>query len=355
MGQPPVSPNVTVVVCAYKIGERIRPTIEAILGQSYSSLRLLVIDDASGDNTVDVVNSFDDERLTLVENDQNLGIIDARNKGLALADTEFIATCDHDDVWLPNKLEKQLAYMEQHQDCGLVGTYWTVYVNGKVDGVRTLPHIEPNYLKWSLFHRNCLLHSSLLMRAAYIKKYKIAYRDGLRFADDWKLCFDFARNCEIGIIPESLVSYYIHGENWSVTARDNMLGSGVALFQQELPALLDRDVLEEEIRTFFYSVAGGTAISDNKTLRMVGGTLQDIAEANIAGGACRKVEKGYIEETASEIWWRVVRTSAGTYGPARLKLYKSPATPNTLKISTFEYCTEWLKACVKTLVSNIRN
>ncbi len=227
-------------------------------------------------------------------------------------------------------------------------------MNGAVDGVRTLPHTEPNYLKWSLYHRNCLLHSSLLMRTAQIKKHKIAYRDGLRFADDWKLCFDFARSGEIGIIPESLVSYYIHGENWSLTARDNMLGNGVALFQQELPILLGRDVSEREVETFFHSVAGGTAVHDRETLKLVGQTLQDIMDANIADDVCTGTEKAHIRETASEIWWRVVRTSAGIFGPARLKLYSNSGAPNVLEIGAFEYCTEWLKACVKTLVSKFR-
>lgn len=348
------APDVTVVVCAYRIGARIKPTIEAILNQSYAGLKLIVIDDASGDDTASVIRSFTDERVLLIENEKNLGIIGARNKGLSLVETEFVATCDHDDVWLLNKLEKQLEYMHAHPECGLVGTYWTVYVNGVVDGVRTLPRTEPTYLKWSLYHRNCLLHSSLLMRTSHLKQHSIVYRDGLRFADDWKLCFDFAKAGEIGILPESLVDYFIHGENWSLTARENMHDNGVALMKEELSILLERDVSAGEAATFFYAVAAGVPKPAHVDLKLVGQMLKQVSEAGAITAGCSPREIKNIALSSSEIWWRVIRTTAGVAGPSCLKVYGWDGCPNVLPISFLTYCTEWIKAVVKTTISKLK-
>tara|TARA_R110002096_G_scaffold316634_3_gene511119 strand:+ start:965 stop:2035 length:1071 start_codon:yes stop_codon:yes gene_type:complete len=348
------APDVTVVVCAYRIGERIKPTIEAILNQSYVDFKLIVIDDASGDDTASAIRSFTDERLLLVENEENLGIIGARNKGLSLVETDYVATCDHDDVWQRGKLEKQVAYMREHPKCGLVGTYWTVYVNGMVDGVRTLPHTEPAYLKWSLYHRNCLLHSSLLMRTNHLKKHNIVYRDGLRFADDWKLCFDFAKTGEIGILPESLVDYFIHGENWSLTARENMHDNGVALMKEELSFLFERDVSDSEAETFFYAVAAGVPKPVHTDLKLVGHMLKQVSEADAITAGCSSSDAKNIALSSSEIWWRVVRTTAGVAGPSYLKAYGWDGCPNVLPVSFPTYCTEWIKAVLKATISKLK-
>lgn len=338
---------VTVIVCAYRTGERIRPTIDAILNQTFAELKLVVIDDASGDETADIVRTYNDPRITLIENETNLGIIGARNKGLQLSETEFVATCDHDDVWLPTKLEKQVSYMRQHPECALVGTVWTVYTPTMVDGVRMPPHKEAPFLKWFLFHKNCLLHSSLLMRRQHMLDHDIKYRDGLRFADDWKLCLEFAQSGAVGIIPESLVSYYLHGENWSLTAREQMLQSGATLMRAELEHLFDRPVSQQEADRYYYTVADGQAVANTETLLDVGHLLVDIAGACTADPSIGALERYHIWQASAGIWWRAVCASAGISGPGRLHLYGCVKSTDYEKIPFVRFAFEYAKAAIK--------
>lgn len=164
------------------------------------------------------------------------------------------------------------------------------------------------------------------------------------------MCFDFARTGDIGVIPESLVSYNIHGENWSLLAREKMLSKGIKHLTEELAVLFGVDFTKEEVCPFFYAVTDGKPVANQKELWAVGLMLKKVMDSAISSLNCDDLDKSYIELSASETWWRVIRTSAGVYGPSLLKNYTGPDYPNAKTIGMAEFLTEWLKACAKTLL-----
>lgn len=103
-------PAVCVIMPAYNAGRFIEEAIRSVMGQTYRNWELLVIDDGSKDDTVDVVKRLcrEDGRITLLQNPQNMGVAHTRNRGLDLCDGRYAALLDSDDVWHPEKLEKQL-------------------------------------------------------------------------------------------------------------------------------------------------------------------------------------------------------------------------------------------------------
>lgn len=307
-------PRVTVIVCAYKTGEMIRPTLDAILTQTYKNFRLVVIDDASGDDTVSVVQSYDDERLSLLVNEKNLGVTASRNLGLSVVDTPYVATCDHDDVWLSEKLQKQVDYMESHPECGAVGTYWTIFVNGKKQETRTSAYTNSGFLKWQLFHSNCMLHSSLLMRRSVMEEHQIRYRDNIPFGDDWKLSHEFGRAGAIGVIPESLVDYMLHGENYSLTANAKMLESGAQMMHEELSLLLAEEISIEDSHDYFYCVANGQPVRDQQKHSLVGNILYRVAVEKAAQAGSSKTQ-AHITQEAGKLWWKHSTIRAKAFGP----------------------------------------
>ena len=307
-------PRVTVIVCAYKAGEMIRPTLDAILRQTYKNFRLVVIDDASDDDTCSVIQSYADERLTLLVNEQNLGVTGSRNRGLSVADTPYIATCDHDDIWLPEKLQTQVDYMDKHPECGAVGTSWTIFVNGEKRETRVSPYTNSGFLKWQLFHSNCLLHSSLLMRRSVMQDHQIRYRDNIPFGDDWKLSHEFARAGAIGVIPESLVDYMLHGENYSLTANAKMLESGAQMMHEELSLLLAEEISIEDSRDYFYCVANGQPVQRFTKHNKVGDILYRVAVERAAQAGSSKTQ-AHITEEAGKLWWKLSTLRAKAFGP----------------------------------------
>ena len=113
--------KITVLMPAYNAGKYIREAITSILEQSYQNFELLIVNDGSTDDTVSAVFSFDDPRIVLVNKDHQ-GIAAALNTGLRLADTYYIARFDADDICMPDRLEKQFNFLEDHPDYVLVGS-----------------------------------------------------------------------------------------------------------------------------------------------------------------------------------------------------------------------------------------
>jgi glycosyltransferase involved in cell wall biosynthesis len=113
--------KITVLMPAYNAGKYIREAIESVLAQTHDDFELLIINDGSTDDTVSVVFSFNDPRIVLVNKDHH-GIAEALNTGLRLADTYYIARFDADDICMPDRLEKQFNFLEDHPDYVLVGS-----------------------------------------------------------------------------------------------------------------------------------------------------------------------------------------------------------------------------------------
>ncbi|WP_227357666.1 glycosyltransferase family 2 protein [Haladaptatus salinisoli] len=111
-----MAPSVSVIVPTYNRADALPRTIESVLSQTLENLELIIVDDASEDNTEDVVASYDDERIQFIQHEINKGASAARNTGIEHADGEYMAFLDSDDVWLPTKLEKQVLTLELRSD-----------------------------------------------------------------------------------------------------------------------------------------------------------------------------------------------------------------------------------------------
>ena len=111
--------RLTVLMPVYNVAPYVSDAIESVLSQTYSDFELLVLDDCSTDNTADIVKSFKDSRIRLVSNEVNLGLAENLNKGIELADTEFIARMDGDDIACPLWLEKGVATLDRRPEVGI--------------------------------------------------------------------------------------------------------------------------------------------------------------------------------------------------------------------------------------------
>lgn len=108
--------QVSIIIPCYNAGERIRETLNSVLGQTYRNWEAIVIDDCSTDHSVEIINSFvkEDPRISLIINDENSGGPSIpRNLGIASAKGDLIAFLDSDDIWMPEKLEHQLQFMKE--------------------------------------------------------------------------------------------------------------------------------------------------------------------------------------------------------------------------------------------------
>ena len=105
---------VSIIMPSYNTARYIRDSIQSVLDQTYENWELIIVDDCSTDNTDEVVNSFQDDRIRFFKNDSNYGAALTRNKALREAKGEWIAFLDSDDLWEPTKLEEMLLFMKQN-------------------------------------------------------------------------------------------------------------------------------------------------------------------------------------------------------------------------------------------------
>lgn len=105
---------VSIIMPTYNCGRFIAESINSVLAQTYTNWELLIVDDCSTDNTAEVVAAFNDPRIHYQRNERNSGAAVTRNTAIRLAKGKYMAFLDSDDLWLPEKLEKQIAFMKQH-------------------------------------------------------------------------------------------------------------------------------------------------------------------------------------------------------------------------------------------------
>jgi glycosyltransferase involved in cell wall biosynthesis len=201
--------RVTVVTAAYNSARYISETIESVLAQTYSDYDYVVIDDGSTDGTANIIARYA-PRVTVIHQ-QNAGAGAARNRGVEIAEGEYVAIIDADDVWAPEKLERQVAAMDQWDpDAGLCYTNATsVRVDGTtLETAMITPHEQLTCLM-AVTGYHPIVTSSVLFRRRYLESRP--YRTNLPATEDYHVNLKVLwRSGERSIfIDEPLVRYRV--------------------------------------------------------------------------------------------------------------------------------------------------
>ena len=128
---------VSVIMSNYNTPESyLREAIESVLNQTYADFELIIIDDCSTDNSLEIIREYKDERIVVLENKENMGITKSLNRGLSVARGEFVARMDADDICFPKRFEKQVQFLKENPGyivCGagaeLIGDWQGKYTN----------------------------------------------------------------------------------------------------------------------------------------------------------------------------------------------------------------------------------
>lgn len=120
--------KLTVLMSAYNASAFVGRTIESVLNQTYSDFDFVIVENGSTDNTREIIKKYKDSRIVLIELDQNIGLSGAMNLGISKIESKWIAHIDADDLWTNDKLEKQMAFLDQHDDFCALAT-WIDYID----------------------------------------------------------------------------------------------------------------------------------------------------------------------------------------------------------------------------------
>lgn len=206
-------PKVSVLLPVYNTPETyLRECIEGILGQTFSDFELIIVNDASADANVErVVKSYDDARIRYYANEKNLGISETRNKLLGLAQGEYLAIHDHDDVSLPERFARQVEYLDAHPETGVCGT-WCEYVP---DGqIVEFPEADKD-IKKEMMKTCAVAHSSAMIRKSVLISHGLKYEAEYSPSEDYCLWLRLIEFTQFHNLPEILFQYRLHKNNTS--------------------------------------------------------------------------------------------------------------------------------------------
>lgn len=228
------NPKVSVIMSVFNGEEYLAEAIGSILNQTFQDFEFIIVNDGSTDGTGQILESFDDQRIIVVPNPQNLGLTRSLNTGLRMARGKYIARQDADDVSLPQRLEKEVAFLDENKNVGLVGTYYLmINESGKV--LHTIKCLtEGGELKEKLLEGNQFGHGSVMFRAECIEKVGL-YREEFKSAQDYDLWLRISEVYDVANIPEPLYGWRFNLKSISTSKKA----------QQDRFAELARDLAEE--------------------------------------------------------------------------------------------------------------
>ena len=198
-------PRVSVLMPVYNTKpEQLREAMDSILAQTFGDFEFLILNDCSPNADVEeVVKSYTDPRIVYARNERNLGISGARNRLLDMAQGEYLAVMDHDDISLPERFAKQVAFLDAHPEVGVVGTLTRGMAKGTV---KPRPTGDVEIKKMLMVHCD-LSHPSCMLRASVLKKHGIRYEEMFSPAEDYSLFARLIPVTQFAILPEALFLY----------------------------------------------------------------------------------------------------------------------------------------------------
>ncbi len=231
--------DISVLMSVYNTKEPwLREAIESILNQSYSNFEFIIVLDCPTDGSDAVVREYaqKDARIKVIQNETNIGLTCSLNKGLAVAQGRYIARMDADDIALPQRFEKQLAFMDAHPDVAAVGA--RVYTPGTDSTPQYECPQDQDVLKIRLlFHNAGLPHPTAFIRKSTLDAHGLTYTESVKKSQDYKLWTGLVHYGKILLLPEVLLMYRVH-EGQISAGKTSQMGYAQAITKGQAEELL---------------------------------------------------------------------------------------------------------------------
>ncbi len=201
---------VTVLMPVYNAGEFLREAIDSILDQTYDEFEFLIINDGSTDSSVNIIESYEDERIKLVHNTENVGRVKTLNKGIEIAQGKYIVRMDADDIAETNRIEVQLNFMENNYDVAVAGSNVVMFLSDK-PLIKRPTDFPTRYseIRCKLLFESPIIHPAVIIRKDVLLENNYRYRDEYKDTEDYELWMEIAKEHRVVNISKKLLRYRI--------------------------------------------------------------------------------------------------------------------------------------------------
>jgi glycosyltransferase involved in cell wall biosynthesis len=200
-------PLISVILPVYNGAAYLRDAIDSILAQTFRKFELIVIDDGSTDSSMDILQQYTDDRIRLFSH-PNQGLAATLNCGIELTRGRYVARQDQDDISRPERFTQQIAYLESHPACALLGTWAEIKQARKFSRMFHRHPTDNATLQFELLFNNPFVHSSVMIRKAALENVGVYSTDPTRQPpEDYELWSRIARHYEVANLPKILQIY----------------------------------------------------------------------------------------------------------------------------------------------------
>jgi glycosyltransferase involved in cell wall biosynthesis len=239
-------PFVSIILPAYNASMYLQRSIDSLLNQTYQNFELIIIDDGSSDSTWDIISNNSDIRIRPHRFTENRGLIAALNYGLENMAGDYIARMDADDMALPNRLEKQVAFLESNPDHCACGTA-IINTDGIHSSYMRYPRCHDEILvSMALFERN-ICHPTVMIRSNVLLENNIRYRPEYIHAEDYALWVDLAKFGKLHNLEEGLLKYFRHNDQVSLKHYDDQMATSRRVVLEQLKQFYRPPLSEPEM------------------------------------------------------------------------------------------------------------
>ena len=311
------SPLVTVLMPIHDAEAFVAEAVESILDQTFRDFEFLVIDDGSSDRSVEIVEAYDDARIRLVRNDRQIELVRTLNRGMDLARGRYVARMDADDISLPERLERQVDFLEANPDVGACGT-WVALMGDREGEIWRHPESATGILCRLLFHA-ALAHPTVCMRREMFDRHALRFDETYPHAEDYELWGRASEFFPLANVGSVLLRYRTHGG--SVTQRHcDVQEATVKRIHRERLARLGLTPTEGELFVHRWVVAGGPS-GEILPLSDLGNWLEKLLRANDAHGLYPRRD---FEQMLGQYWLNAAYRNLAAGRPAVSRFIHSP-------------------------------
>jgi hypothetical protein len=205
-------PLISVIMPVYNGEKYLHEAVESILAQTLADFELIVIDDGSTDRSAAILESFrqNDARVIVQHHSQNQGIVAANNTGLAIARGKYIARMDADDISLPERFEKQAAYLEKHPEIEILGSaIRLIDERGQTIGMLSAPR-DDLAIRWTSLFSSPFMQPTIMFHHSVVTEHALSYRGSKEQAEDFDFSIRLLEHVRGFNLTESLYIYRVH-------------------------------------------------------------------------------------------------------------------------------------------------
>ena len=206
------TPKVSVFMPVYNAGIDLIEAVQSILNQTYTDFEFVIVNDGSTDNSIELLQQFTDSRIRIINNDGNKGLIASLNIGLELCKGKYIVRMDQDDISLPTRIEKQVEFMDQHPEYGLIGT-WFQDFGDNIESKLVCYSSDDIQIRIRHLYQTHISHPTALLRNSVIKANNLKFDPNFVHGEDYEFWVRMSAYCKLSNIPELLVLKRDHIHN----------------------------------------------------------------------------------------------------------------------------------------------